>query len=280
MCAAGRVDVIIDATGNPNVGALVALETMRNGKHIVMLNVEADITIGRYLKEEARKAGVVYTGAAGDEPAAIVELISFAQSVGLEVIAAGKGKNNALQFDATPAQFEKEARERNMSARMLVEFVDGSKTMVEMTAVANATGLIPDKPGMHGPAADHRKPRAGAVRQGGRRHPQPDRRRRLHDRQGRRARRVLHRQAAPSARDGAHRRSQGRPRPLLRAGAARSTSPASKCRSAPSAPSNIASPISSRSTGRSPNAPRSPSATSRPARRSAASAPTIIAASR
>ena len=153
MCAAGRVDVIIDATGNPNVGALVALETMRNGKHIVMLNVEAEITIGRYLKEEARKAGVVYTGAAGDEPAAIIELISFAQSVGLEVIAAGKGKNNALQFDARPDQFEKEARERNMSPRMLVEFVDGSKTMVEMTAVANATGLIPDRPGMHGPAA-------------------------------------------------------------------------------------------------------------------------------
>ena len=153
MCASGRVDVIIDATGNPNVGALVALETMRNGKHIVMLNVEADITIGRYLKEEARKAGVVYTGAAGDEPAAIVELISFAQSVGLEVISAGKGKNNALDFNATPDQFEKEARERNMSARMLVEFVDGSKTMVEMTAVANATGLVPDKPGMHGPAA-------------------------------------------------------------------------------------------------------------------------------
>ncbi len=154
MCAAGRVDVIIDATGNPNVGAQVALETMRNGKHIVMLNVEADITIGRYLKEEARKAGVVYTGAAGDEPAAIIELISFAQSVGLEVIAAGKGKNNALQFDATPDQFEKEARERNMSPRMLVEFVDGSKTMVEMTAVANATGLIPDRPGMHGPSAN------------------------------------------------------------------------------------------------------------------------------
>ena len=155
MCASGRIDVIVDATGNPNVGALVALETMRNGKHIVMLNVEADITIGRYLKEEARKTGVVYTGAAGDEPAAILELISFAQSVGLEIIAAGKGKNNALKFDATPDEFEQEARERNMSARMLVEFVDGSKTNVEMTAVANATGLTPDLPGMHGPAAPY-----------------------------------------------------------------------------------------------------------------------------
>jgi predicted homoserine dehydrogenase-like protein len=155
MCASGLVDVIVDATGNPNVGALVALETVKNGKHIVMLNVEADITIGRYLKEEARKAGVVYTGAAGDEPQAIIELISFAQSIGLEVIAAGKGKNNALKWDATPDQYEQEARDRNMNARMLVEFVDGSKTNVEMTAVANATGLTPDVPGMHGPAATY-----------------------------------------------------------------------------------------------------------------------------
>ena len=68
-------------------------------------------------------------------------------------MAAGKGKNNPLQFDATPDQFEEEARRRDMNARMLVEFVDGSKTMIEMTAVANATGLKPDIPGMHGPKA-------------------------------------------------------------------------------------------------------------------------------
>jgi len=153
MCAAGRIDAIIDATGNPNSGAEIALETIRNGKPIVMLNVEADITVGRYLKEEARKAGVVYTGAAGDEPQATIELIGFAQSIGLEIISAGKGKNNALDFDATPDQFEAEAHERNMNPRMLVEFVDGSKTMVEMTAIGNATGLTPDIPGMHGPNA-------------------------------------------------------------------------------------------------------------------------------
>jgi predicted homoserine dehydrogenase-like protein len=147
LCAAGRIDVVIDATGNPNVGTLIALEAMKNGKHVVMLNVEADITIGRFLKEEARKAGVVYTGAAGDEPASTVELVGF------EVVAAGKGKNNALQFDATPDAFAEEARQRNMNARMLVEFVDGSKTMIEMVAVANATGLKPDIPGMHGPKA-------------------------------------------------------------------------------------------------------------------------------
>ncbi|MES0130357.1 homoserine dehydrogenase [Mesorhizobium sp. M0029] len=153
LAAAGRVDVIIDATGNPNIGTLFALEVMKNGKHIVMLNVEADITIGRFLKEEARKAGVVYTGAAGDEPACTLEIIGFAKSLGFNIIAAGKGKNNPLKIDAMPADYEKEAAERNMNARMLVEFVDGSKTAIEMVAIANATGLVPDVPGMHGPTA-------------------------------------------------------------------------------------------------------------------------------
>ena len=153
LAQAGRIDVIIDATGNPNIGTLFALEVMKNGKHIVMLNVEADITIGRFLKEEARKAGVIYTGAAGDEPACTLEIIGFARSLGMKVIAAGKGKNNPLKIDAMPADYEKEANERNMNARMLVEFVDGSKTAIEMVAIANATGLVPDVPGMHGPTA-------------------------------------------------------------------------------------------------------------------------------
>lgn len=154
MCAAGRIDVVIDATGSPNVGTSVSLEAIHNGKHVVLLSVEADITIGRYLKQEAKKAGVVLTGAAGDEPAATIELIGFAQALGLEIVAAGKAKNNTFKIDATPDEFAEEARSRNMNPRVLVEFVDGSKTMVEMTALANATGLVPDVAGMHGPAAD------------------------------------------------------------------------------------------------------------------------------
>jgi predicted homoserine dehydrogenase-like protein len=153
LAAAGLIDVVIDATGNPNTGTLFALDAIRNGKPVVMLNVEADITIGRYLHGEARKAGVIYTGAAGDEPAAALEIIGFAQSLGLSIVCAGKGKNNPLKFDAVPAEYEEEARSRNMNARMLVEFVDGSKTMIEMVAIANCTGLVPDCPGMHGPAA-------------------------------------------------------------------------------------------------------------------------------
>ncbi|GGG48691.1 NAD(P)H-dependent oxidoreductase [Chelatococcus composti] len=153
VCAAEGVDVVIDATGNPNVGAMVALATIAAGKHIVMMNVEADITIGSYLASKADEKGVVYTLAAGDEPCCTMELINFVRSLGYPVVAAGKGKNNPLKVDATPDAYEEEARRRNMNPRMLVEFVDGSKTMVEMVAIANAAGLVPDVPGMHGPAA-------------------------------------------------------------------------------------------------------------------------------
>jgi len=153
VCTAGQVDVVIEATGNPNVGAEVALLAMENGKHIVMMNVEADVTIGAYLRHMADKAGVVYTLGAGDEPTAAMELVNFVRSLGYPIVAAGKGKNNPFRREATPAEYEEEARRRNMNPRMLVEFVDGSKTMIEMTALANATGLVPDIAGMHGPAA-------------------------------------------------------------------------------------------------------------------------------
>ena len=83
LAGTGHIDVIIDATGNPNTGTTLALDAIRNGKHVVMLNVEADITIGRHLKAQAQSAGVVYTGAMGDEPACAIELIGFAQSLGL-----------------------------------------------------------------------------------------------------------------------------------------------------------------------------------------------------
>jgi predicted homoserine dehydrogenase-like protein len=147
------VDVVIDATGKPAVGAEIGLTAMEHGKHLVMMNVEADVTIGAYLKNAARRLDVVYSLGAGDEPSSCMELIEFVSAMGHDIVAAGKGKNNPLNHDATPDDYEEEARRRNMNPRMLVEFVDGSKTMVEMAAIANATGLVPDKPGMHGPAA-------------------------------------------------------------------------------------------------------------------------------
>jgi predicted homoserine dehydrogenase-like protein len=115
-----------------------------------MMNVECDVTVGAILRRKADEAGVVYTMAAGDEPAAILELYRFATALGFEVVAAGKGKNNPLDITATPAALAERAKARDMSARMLCEFVDGSKTAVEMCSVANATGLVPDVRGMHG----------------------------------------------------------------------------------------------------------------------------------
>ena len=149
----GLIDVIVDATGKPVAGAEIGLKAIEHGKHLVMMNVEADVTVGAYLKQAADKAGVVYTVGAGDEPSSTMELIEFVTAMGHTVVAAGKGKNNPLNHDATPDEYREEAERRNMNPRMLVEFVDGSKTMVEMTAIANATGLVPDRPGMHGPAA-------------------------------------------------------------------------------------------------------------------------------
>lgn len=147
------VDVVIDATGKPAVGAEIGLTAMEHGKHVVMMNVEADVTIGAYLKHAAAKLGVVYSLGAGDEPSSCMELIEFVSAMGHRIVAAGKGKNNPLNHDAVPDDYREEAERRNMNPRMLVEFVDGSKTMVEMAAIANATGLVPDKPGMHGPSA-------------------------------------------------------------------------------------------------------------------------------
>ncbi|WP_163270089.1 NAD(P)H-dependent oxidoreductase [Chelativorans alearense] len=148
-----HVDVIVDATGRPTAGAEYGLAAIEAGKHLVMMNVEADVTIGAYLRCLADRRGVVYSLGAGDEPSSCMELIEFVTAMGHDVVAAGKGKNNPLNHDATPDDYRQEAERRNMNPRMLVEFVDGSKTMVEMAAIANATGLVPDKPGMHGPAA-------------------------------------------------------------------------------------------------------------------------------
>jgi predicted homoserine dehydrogenase-like protein len=149
----GLIDVVIDATGIPAVGAEIGLRAMEHGKHLVMMNVEADVTIGAYLKSEADRLGVTYSLGAGDEPSSCMELIEFVSAMGHRIVAAGKGKNNPLNIDATPPAYEEEAIRRHMNVRMLVEFVDGSKTMVEMAAIANATGLVPDVAGMHGPAA-------------------------------------------------------------------------------------------------------------------------------
>ncbi len=148
---ANLIDVVVDATGVPNAGAKIAVSSIENRKHVVMLNVEADVVVGPILNNMAKKAGVVYTGTAGDEPGAVKEIFDFAEATGFEVLAIGKGKNNPMDHEATPDTVRDQALKSKLKPLRLASFVDGTNTMVEMAAMANATGFIPDVPGGHGP---------------------------------------------------------------------------------------------------------------------------------
>ncbi|MBV7391497.1 NAD(P)-dependent oxidoreductase [Enterococcus sp. ALS3] len=148
-----KVEIIVDATGVPEVGAQISFETLIAKKHIVLLNVEIDITIGPLMKKLYDAAGLVYTGSDGDEPAVTTQLFEFAKTMGMEVLVAGKGKNNALKVSANPDSAQAEADAKKMSSHMLAAFQDGTKTMAEMNLLSNAIGFVPDKVGMHGISA-------------------------------------------------------------------------------------------------------------------------------
>lgn len=156
------VDVIVEATGVPNVGAKNAYEAIRNEKHVVMVTVEAETVVGPILAETAEKHGVTYSMAYGDQPSVIVELYDWAQTVGLDVVAAGKGNPYVEEYQyGTPDDIferfgfsEEYVEEADLNPRMYNSFLDGTKPAVEMCAVANATGLKPDVPGMHLPPAE------------------------------------------------------------------------------------------------------------------------------
>lgn len=151
---ANLIDVVVDATGRPDAGAHIAMNSINNRKDIVMLNIEADATIGHILNRYAQEAGVVYTGSAGDEPGAVKELYDFADVLGFDVLALCKGKNNPLDFTITPDKLIERASKVKLNPRMLTSFIDGTNTMIEMSVVANATGFIPDIRGCHGPDAE------------------------------------------------------------------------------------------------------------------------------
>ena len=145
-----KIQVVIEATGVTEIGAKIAMDTILGKKHLVMLNAETDVVIGPLLKKLADNAGVVYTGAAGDEPAATQELYDFASAAGFDVRVIGKGKNNKIDKDCNPDTVREEAERRGVSAHMLASFKEGSKTMVELAVMSNSTGYIPDVRGAHG----------------------------------------------------------------------------------------------------------------------------------
>ncbi len=149
------LEAIVEVTGVPDVGARVAHDAIMNRVPVIMMNVETDITIGVYLDRLARQMGSVYTVASGDEPGVLKMLWEQALLMGFEVVTLGKGKNNTIDLAATPEACVAEAASKGMNPKMLSAFKDGTKTMVEMAAVSNATGLVPDVPGMHGPFIEH-----------------------------------------------------------------------------------------------------------------------------
>ena len=150
ISTANLVECAIDVTGVPEIGVRIATDALNNHKHVVMMDVETDVVIGSWLKKLGDKNGVIYTGSAGDEPGAVMELYCFAKAMGMQVRVMGKGKNNKLDYACNPDTVLEEATRRKMSPRMLCAFKDGTKTMVEMTAMSNATGLVPDVIGGHG----------------------------------------------------------------------------------------------------------------------------------
>jgi predicted homoserine dehydrogenase-like protein len=160
--ASDAVDVIVDATGVPEAGALHAVTAIDAGHHIVMVNVEADVTVGAALRRRADAAGVVYTLVDGDQPGCTMHMIEWARTLGFEIVAAGRGTiYYATDRDGTPDTVQERfgfsdevMRRRTINTKMYNSFRDGTKAQVEMTALANMTGLPPDVRGMHEPSVN------------------------------------------------------------------------------------------------------------------------------
>ena len=155
------IEVIVEATGIPEAGIAHALKTIQHGKHIVMVNVEADAVAGPLLASKARAAGVVYSLAWGDQPALICEHVDWARAAGFKVVAAGKGTRYEPHYHRSNPdnvwdildKYLNITDRKSINPKMFNSFVDGTKSGIEMTAVCNATGLEPQTDGLSFPPA-------------------------------------------------------------------------------------------------------------------------------
>jgi len=150
-----NVDIVIEATGSPIMGAVVADFVLNKGIDLILLNVETEATIGLELRRIAEENNCIVTVGHGDEPTAAIELYNFAKDLSFDVVSIGKGKNNIFNQFAIPTDLEVEARQKRMNPKILTSFVDGTKTMIEMAALANAIDFSVDKEGMHGPESTY-----------------------------------------------------------------------------------------------------------------------------
>jgi predicted homoserine dehydrogenase-like protein len=155
------LDVIVEATGNPEGGARHAEAAIRHGKHVAMVNKEADVTVGPILKRLADEAGVVYTAVDGDQHGRLIGLVAWARRLGLEVLCGGKSRDMEIRWDpqSLPRSGQSETiglTEEDLAARQALLGAGGrigNWDLVELVIAANATGLIPDLPsGVHCPA--------------------------------------------------------------------------------------------------------------------------------
>ncbi len=159
VIASDAIEIAIDATGNPAAGIRHALACCEHGKHIVMVNVEADALAGPLLARRAAEAGIVYSLAYGDQPALICEMVDWARAAGFEVVGAGKGTKYLPAYHASTPDtvwghygFTPEmVANGDFNAQMFNSFLDGTKSAIEMAAVANATGLTPAPHGLDFP---------------------------------------------------------------------------------------------------------------------------------
>src|SRR6186713_2118634 len=161
LIADPQIEVIVEATGVPGAGIRHALKAIAHGKHIVMVNVEADAVAGPLLARRAKAAGVVYSLAWGDQPALICEHVDWARAAGFKVVAAGKGTRYEPHYHRSTPDTVWEILDKYLSItdrnsinpKMFNSFVDGTKSGIEMTAVCNATGLVPQSNGLGFPPA-------------------------------------------------------------------------------------------------------------------------------
>ena len=161
LVAHPAVDIVVEATGNPIAAVEHALAAFRNGKHVVMVTVEADAMCGPLLARRAQEAGVVYSLAYGDQPALICDLVDWARAAGFNVVAGGRGHKWLPHFaQSTPETVwgyygltPEQARIGGLNPKMFNSFLDGSKPAIECTAVCNATGLTPAPDGLLFPPA-------------------------------------------------------------------------------------------------------------------------------
>ena len=156
------IDVIVEATGIPEVGARLGYQTLMHQKHLVMVNVETDVTVGPFLSRLADNAGVVYTVVDGDQPGVTMNIVEWARTLGFEIVAAGRGTvfygdDRVGTPDTVPQRFgfsEELIERRTINFKMFNSFRDGSKAQIEMTSLANMAGLPPDIRGMHEPSVN------------------------------------------------------------------------------------------------------------------------------